>query len=82
MDCTSDFDFICRNVPEYFFVKLNNEQKLDILNTAEEYINNQYKLKNKKFNSFNSRTFLFAAWRLIVLRRRIGRYWKTRAAGL
>jgi hypothetical protein len=55
MDCTSDFDFICRNVSEYFFAKLNNEQQLDILNTAEKYIHNQYKLENKKFEEINKK---------------------------
>jgi hypothetical protein len=55
MDCTSDFDFICRNVSEYFFTKLNNEQQLDILKKAEEYIHNQYKLENKKFEEINNK---------------------------
>jgi hypothetical protein len=55
MDCTSDFDFICRNVSEYFFIKLNSEQQLDILNVAENYIHSQYKLENKKFEEINEK---------------------------
>jgi hypothetical protein len=55
MDCTSDFDFICRNVSEYFFIKLNSEQQLDVLKMAEEYIHSQYKLENKKFEEINNK---------------------------
>jgi uncharacterized protein YbcI len=55
MDCTSDFDFICRNVSEYFFGNLNEEQQLKILTKAEEYIHNQYKSENKKFEEINNK---------------------------
>jgi hypothetical protein len=55
MDCTSDFDFICRNVSEYFFGNLNEEQQLKILKNAEEYIHNQYKSENKKFEEINNK---------------------------
>jgi hypothetical protein len=55
MDCTSDFDFICRTVSEYYFKKLSNEQQLEILTIAEEYIHNQYKSENKKFKEINKK---------------------------
>jgi uncharacterized protein YbcI len=55
MDCTSDFDFICRNVSEYFFGNLNEEQQLKVLKKAEEYIHNQYKSENKKFEEINNK---------------------------
>jgi hypothetical protein len=55
MDCTSDFDFICRNVSEYFFRNLNEEQQLKILKKAEGYIHNQYKSENKKFEEINKK---------------------------
>jgi hypothetical protein len=55
MDCTSDFDFICRTVSEYYFKKLSNDQQLEILKIAEEYIHNQYKSENKKFKEINKK---------------------------
>ena len=55
MDCTSDFDFICRTVSEYYFKKLSNEQQLELLKIAEEYIHNQYKSENKKFREINKK---------------------------
>jgi hypothetical protein len=55
MDCTSDFDFICRTVSEYYFKKLNSEQQLEILQEAEKYIHSQYKLENEKFENINKK---------------------------
>jgi hypothetical protein len=55
MDCTSNFDFICRNVSEYYFKQLSDEQQLEILQKAEEYIHNQYKNENEKFEKINEK---------------------------
>jgi len=55
MDSTSDFDFICRNVSEYYFKKLNNKQQYEILQKAEEYIHTQYKTENSKFEKINKK---------------------------
>jgi hypothetical protein len=55
MDCTSDFDFICRTVSEYFFSQLNDNQQKNILDKAEEYIHSQYKLENSKFEEINNK---------------------------
>jgi hypothetical protein len=55
MDCTSDFDFICRTVSEYYFIQLNDEQQIEILQKAEEYIHTQYKSENEKFIKINKK---------------------------
>jgi hypothetical protein len=55
MDCTSDFDFICRTVSEYYFKQLNDEQQIEILQKAEEYIHTQYKSENEKFIKINKK---------------------------
>jgi hypothetical protein len=55
MDCTSDFDFICRVVSKYYFERLNEEQQLEILKQAEAYIHEQFKNENKKFTEINKK---------------------------
>ena len=55
MDSTSDFDFICRNVSEYYFKRLNNNQQSEILQKAEEFIHAQYKTENSKFEKINKK---------------------------
>lgn len=55
MDCTSDFDFMCRTISVYYFEQLNDEQQLEILQKAEEYIHAQYKSENDKFEKINEK---------------------------
>jgi hypothetical protein len=53
MDCTSDFDFICRTISEYYFIKLDDNKQKIILEKAESYIHSQYKNENEKFEKIN-----------------------------
>jgi hypothetical protein len=55
MDCTSDFDFICRIVSEHYFKQLKADEQLEILQKAEEYIHSQYKSENEKFEKINKK---------------------------
>jgi len=55
MDCTSDFDFLCRVISEYYFLRLKDEQQIEILLKAEEYIHNQYESEIKKFEKINKK---------------------------
>ena len=55
MDCTSDFDYICRLVSEYYFKKLTKEQQVTVLLKGEEYIHSQFKSENDKFKKINKK---------------------------
>ena len=55
MDSTSDFDFACRTVSEYYFIRLKSEQQLEVLKIAEKYIHAQFKAENKKFGNINKK---------------------------
>jgi hypothetical protein len=55
MDCTSDFDFLCRTISEYYFIRLKDDQQIEILLKAEEYIHNQYESEIKKFENINKK---------------------------
>jgi hypothetical protein len=55
MDCTSDFDFICRTVSEFYFNKLEDDKQQKILDIAEGYIHEQFKNEYSKFKKINKK---------------------------
>jgi len=55
MDSTSDFDFMCRTISEYYFEQLNDDQQLEILQEVEKFIHQQYKSGNNNLGKINSK---------------------------
>lgn len=55
MDSTAEFDFICKEMATYYFMRLGISDQKKIMQIIERELQSQFELETKKFNQINNK---------------------------